>query len=88
MLNLADFVIGFLIVFGCLFLIGITRGKWVSQKVWVFLWLTFSLLFAVFLCVTFVLEAVFSSFALGGSLGFVIAVAVHTTGHAIKEAKK
>jgi CHASE2 domain-containing sensor protein len=88
MLNLANFVIGFFVVFGCLFLIGITRGKWVSQKVWVFLWLTVSLLFAVFLCVAFVLETVFVSFALGGSLGFVIAVTVHTTGHAINEIRK
>jgi hypothetical protein len=87
MLNLADFLIGFFVVFGCLFLVGITRGKWVSQKVWVFLWLTVSLLFAVFLCVAFVLETVLS-FALGGSLGFVIAVAVHTTGHAINEIGK
>jgi hypothetical protein len=55
---------------------------------WVFLWLTVSLLFAVFLCVSFVLDTVLLSFALGGSLGFVIAVAVHTTSHAIKEFKK
>jgi hypothetical protein len=88
MLNVADFIAGFLVVFGCLFLIGITRGKWVSQKVWVFLWLTVSFLFAVFLCVAFVLGEVFLSFALGGSLGFVIAVAVHTTGHAIIEIRK
>jgi hypothetical protein len=88
MLNLADFLIGFFVVLGCLFLVGITRGKWVSQKTWVFLWLTVSLLFAVFLCVSFVLETVLLSFALGGSVGFVIAVAVHTTGHAIKEIRK
>jgi CHASE2 domain-containing sensor protein len=88
MMNLADFLIGFFVVFGCLFLVGITRGKWVSQKVWVFLWLTVSLLFAVFLCVSFVLETVFVSFALGGSLGFVIAVTAHTSEHAIKETRK
>jgi len=88
MLNLADFLIGLIVVFGCLFLVGITRGKWVSQKTWVFLWLTVSLIFAVFLCVAFVLETIFLSFALGGSLGFVIAVTVHTTEHAIKEIRK
>jgi hypothetical protein len=88
MLNLADFLIGFFVVFGCLFLVGITRGKWVSQKTWVFLWLAVSLLFAVFLCVSFLLETVFLGFALGGSLGFVIAVTIHTTGHAINEIRK
>jgi hypothetical protein len=87
MLNLTDFLFGFLLVFGCLFLIGITRGKWVSQKVWVFLWLAVSLLFAAFLCISFVLETALS-FALGGSSGFVIAVAFHTTGHAINEIRK
>jgi hypothetical protein len=88
MLNLAGFLIGFFVIFGCLFLIGITRGKWVSQKVWVFLWLTVSVLFVVFLCASFVLETVLLSFALGGSLGFVIAVTIHTTGHAINEIRK
>ena len=87
MLNLADFLIGFLVAFGCLFLVGITRGKLVAQKVWVFLWLTVSLLFDVFLCVSFVVETGLS-FALGGSLGFAIAVTIHTIGHAIKEIKK
>jgi len=88
MLNVADFLIGFCVVFGCLFLVGITRGKWVSQKTWVFLWSTVSFLFAIFICVSFVLETVFLSFALGGSLGFVIAVAIHTVQHAIKEVRK
>jgi vacuolar-type H+-ATPase subunit I/STV1 len=32
MLQTIDFSIGFLIVLGCLFLGGITRGRWVSQK--------------------------------------------------------
>jgi hypothetical protein len=85
MLNLTDFLVGFSVVFGCLFLVGITRGKWVSQKTWVLLWLAVSLLFAAFLCASFILETVFLSFALGGSLGFVIAVAVHTAGHAINK---
>jgi hypothetical protein len=88
MLNLAGFLIGFFVVLGCLFLVGITRGKWVSQKTWVFLWTAASLIFAVFLCVAFVLETIFLSFALGGSLGFVIAVAIHTIQHAIKEIRK
>jgi hypothetical protein len=88
MLNLADFLVGFFVIFGCLFLVGITRGKWVSQKLWVFLWLTVSLVFAAFLCLSFVLGTVFLSFALGGSLGFVIAVAVHTTAHAMNEIRK
>jgi hypothetical protein len=88
MLDLVDFLLGFFVVFGCLFLVGITRGKWVSQKTWVFLWLTVSLVFAIFICVSFVVEAVLLSFALGGSLGFVIAVAVHTIQHAINEIRK
>jgi uncharacterized membrane protein YoaK (UPF0700 family) len=87
MLNLAGFLIGFFVILGCLFLVGITRGKWVSQKTWVFLWLVVSVAFAVFLCISFILETSLS-FALGGSLGFVIAVAIHTTGHAIREIGK
>ena len=87
MLNLVDFLVGFIVIFGYLFLVGITRGKWVSQKVWVFLWSAVSLIFAVFLCVSFILD-MFTSFALGGSLGFVIAIAVHTVQHAINETRK
>jgi len=87
MLALFDFLVGFFVILGCLFLVGITRGRWVSQKVWVFLWSTVSLLFAVFLGVSFFLDSVFLSYALGGSLGFVIAVAVHTIQHAIEETR-
>ena len=88
MLALVDFLVGFFVVLGCLFLVGITRGRWVSQKVWVFLWSTVSLLFAVFLCASFFLDEAFLSYALGGSLGFVIAVAVHTIQHAIEETRR
>ena len=88
MLTLFDFLVGFFVVLGCLFLVGITRGRWVSQKVWVFLWSTVSLLFAVFLCVSFFLDETLLSYALGGSLGFVVAVAIHTIEHAIEETRK
>jgi len=88
MLNLFEFLVGFFFVLGCLLLVGITRGRWVSQKVWVFLWSTVSLLFAVFLSASFFLDETLLSSALGGSLGFVVAVAIHTIEHAIEETKK
>jgi hypothetical protein len=82
MLQIINFSIGFVVVLGCLFLVGITRGRRVSQKTWVILWLIVSLLFASFLVACFILdEAVFLSYALGGSLGYVIAVTIHTTEH-------
>ena len=82
MLEIVDFMIGFFIVLGCLFLVGITRGRKVSQKTWVILWSIASFALALFLVIAFVVEdVVFLSCALGGSLGYVIAVAVHTIRH-------
>ena len=75
-------MIGFFVVLGCLFLVGITRGRWVSQKTCVILWSIASLVLALFLVVVFFVEdVVFSCCTLGGSLGYVIAVAVHTIRH-------
>jgi hypothetical protein len=82
MLQIVEFLVGFIVVLGCLFLVGITRGRWVSQRTWVILWSIVSLVLALFLVVSFVLEdAVFLSYTLGGSLGCVIAVTIHAIQH-------
>jgi len=82
MLEIVDFMIGFFVVLGCLFLVGITRRRRVSQKTWVILWSIASLVLALFLVVAFIVEdVVFLSCALGGSLGYVVSVAVHTIQH-------
>jgi uncharacterized membrane protein len=46
-----------------------------------------SLLFALFLVISFFLETILASFALGGSLGYVTAVTIHTIDHARDETK-
>jgi hypothetical protein len=82
MLLIADFLIGFFVVLGCLFLVGITRGRRVSQKTWVALWSTVSLALASFVVVSFVLgEAILLACAMGGSLGYIVAVTIHTVQH-------
>jgi uncharacterized protein YebE (UPF0316 family) len=82
MLQIVNFSIEFLAVFGCLFLVGITRGRRVSQKTWSILWSIISLLLALFVVMSFILEeAVLLSYALGGSVGYIIAVTIHTTQH-------
>jgi hypothetical protein len=53
-----------------------------------FLMVNFSLLFAIFKCASFVLETIFRRFTLGGSLGFVIAVAAHAIQHASNEDRR
>lgn len=85
MLQIVNFSIGFIVVLGGLFLVGITRERWVSQKTWVALWAIVSSLFALFLAISFILEAAFLSYALGGSLGYIIAVTIHIIHHALEE---
>lgn len=81
-LQLTGFAIGFVVVLGCLFMVGITRGRRVSQKSWVILWSIFSLILALFLVISFILdEAALLSYALGGSVAYIIAVVVHTLQH-------
>jgi len=82
MLLIIDFLIGFFVVLGCLFLVGITRERRVSQKTWVALWSTVSLALALFVVVSFVLgQEILQTCALGGSLGYIVAVTIHTIQH-------
>lgn len=90
MLEIINFSIGFFFALGCLSLVGITRGHWVSQQTWVILWSIASLLLALFIVISFFLEEILSC-VLGGSLGYIVAVTIHTIHHAIevrKEPKK
>lgn len=89
MLLIINFLIGFVVILGCLFLIGVTRGRGISQKTWVILWSIVSSVFVLFL----ILSAVFDdqallNYAFGGSLGYVTAVSIHTIDHAIEETRK
>ena len=89
MLLIINFLIGFTVILGSLFLIGITRGNKISQKTWVTLWLLISSSFALFLIVSAVLEnEIILNYALGGSVGYVIAVSLHTLDHTLKELRK
>ena len=89
MLQIINFLIGFIVILGCLFLIGITRGRGISQKTWVILWSIVSLLFAIFLIVSVIVgDDGLLNYALGGSTGYVTAVSIHTVDHTIEEIKK
>jgi hypothetical protein len=89
MLILENFLIGFAVILGSLFIIGITRGNKVSQKTWVVLWSIISFSFALFLIICTILEnEIILNYALGGSVGYVIAVSIHTIDHAVKEFRK
>ena len=89
MLLIPNFLIGFIVILGCLFLVGITRGNKVSQRTWVILWSLISFSFALFLMVSAILQnEVILNYALGGSVGYVVAVSIHTLDHAIKEFRK
>ena len=89
MLLITNFLIGFAVILGSLFTVGITRGNKVSQKAWVILWSIISFSFALFLIVSTILEnEIILNYALGGSVGYVTAVSIHTVDHAIKEFRK
>jgi hypothetical protein len=82
MLQIVNFSIGFLVVLACLFLVGITRGRRVSPKTWSILWSIISSVLALFVLLSFILEETgLSSYALGGSLGYIVAVTIHTIQH-------
>jgi hypothetical protein len=86
MLIIENFLIGFVVVLGILFVIGITRGNRVSQKTWVILWSIISFSFGLFLIISTVLEnESIINYALGGSVGYVTAVSIHTVEHAVKQ---
>lgn len=89
MLQITNFLLGFAIVLGSLFTVGITRGNKISQKTWVILWSLISFSFIIFLIISAILEdETILNYALGGSVGYVTAVSIHTLDHAIKEFRK
>ncbi len=89
MLLIINFLVGFVVILGCLFLIGITRGRGISQKTWVFLWSIVSLIFAIFLIISVIIGGdMLINYSLGGSIGYVTAVSIHTIDHAIEETRK
>jgi TctA family transporter len=89
MLLIANFLIGFAVILGSLFIVGITRGNKVTQKTWVILWSIISFSFTLFLIVAAILEnEIILNYALGGSVGYVTAVSIHTLDHALKEFRK
>ena len=89
MLLITNFLIGFAIILGSLSIVGITRGNKVSQKTWVILWSIVSFSFALFLIISAVLEnEIILNYALGGSVGYVTAVSIHTIDHTVNECRK
>jgi len=89
MLLITNFLIGFAVILGSLSIVGITRGNKVSQKTWVILWSIVSFSFALFLIISAVLEnEIILNYALGGSVGYVTAVSIHTIDHAVNECRK
>ena len=89
MLLITNFLIGFAVILGSLSIVGITRGNKVSQKTWVILWSIVSFSFALFLIISAVLEnEIILNYALGGSVGYVTAVSIHTIDHAVNEYRK
>ncbi len=83
------FIVGCGVVLGLLAAIGITRNQFMSQKSWVIAWTFISFSFAGFIVIAFVLaDAALVDCALGGSLGFVVAISIHVLHHTLEEIKK
>jgi hypothetical protein len=77
-----SFVVSSATVLLALYALGITRERGISQRSWVILWFVFSLALAVFIVASFALRPDLIVFSLGGAVGYIIAVAVHTLKHA------
>ena len=86
---MAQFLTGFALSFGLLLLLGITRARRLSQKMWVVLWTLHSLALAVFIVISFLGRHLgLDGWALGAALGYVVAVGWHTFHHALEEIRE
>lgn len=83
------FATGCAVLLGLLAVIGITRNRFISQKAWVIAWTVISVSFAAFIASAYFLaNPVMIDAALGGSLGFVLAISIHVAHHAVEEIRK
>nr|MDO8112823.1 hypothetical protein [Candidatus Sigynarchaeota archaeon] len=88
-MSLLWFLVGIGVILGLFAAIGITRNQFMSQKTWVILWTIISFSFAAFILLAFILyDASLIDFALGGSLGFVVAISIHVLHHTLEEIQK
>jgi hypothetical protein len=82
MWQIISFAIGSATVLLALCALGITRGRGISQKRWAMVWFLFSVTLAVFIVAAFAFQPNLTVFSLGGAVGYIIAVAIHTMQHA------
>jgi succinate-acetate transporter protein len=82
MWQIISFTIGSATVLLALFALGITRGHRISQKRWAMAWFLFSLALAFFIVAAFAFQPDLTVFSLGGAVGYIVAVAIHTMQHA------
>ncbi len=88
-MSVISFIAGCGVVLGVLAAIGITRNQFMSQKTWVIAWTIISFSFAGYIVIAFVLaDVTLVDSALGGSLGFVVAISIHVLHHTLEEIKK
>ncbi len=88
-MNLIWFMIGVAVILGVLAAVGITRNRLTSQKSWVILWTIISFIFAAFVLIAFPVDVPdVTAAALGGSLGFVLAISIHVLHHTLEEIQK
>ncbi len=82
-------MIGLAVILGVLMAVGITRNRLTSQKAWVIIWTIISFSFAAFVLIAFIVDfADVISAALGGSLGFILAISIHVLHHSLEEIQK
>jgi len=70
-------------------IIGITRNRFVSQKIWVIIWSIISFFLATLILFAFITnDTMMIDLALGSSFGFVMAIGIHVIHHVIEEFQK
>jgi hypothetical protein len=79
--EIISFAIGTASVLLALCAVGVTRGRGISQKRWALVWVVFSLALVVFIVAAFAFQPKLIVFSLGGAVGYIIAVAIHTMQH-------
>ena len=80
-----EFVAGILIMFSVLATAGFTRGRWLTQRVWVISWFSISATLALAIVLDFAYRKGTSELLYGLAAGYVLGVTVHTLHHAVQE---
>ena len=77
-----NFVIGFMITFGLLFVIGLTKARKMSDRIWCIWWVLFSSILIIIIIFGMIIDKIgFYRGILGMASAYIISVSIHVYTH-------